>query len=76
MGFVVSVARETFVVETGEQLEQFRADILAAVRAGGALVAVGPTTEMLVTPATAVRIDTVGALQPAQDFPDFDRVYD
>jgi len=83
MPVVVHINTATFIVRGAEVIDRLRADIVAAVRAGGSLVRVGESTkapEILITPATRVRIDTIdepneagsgGAIAPP-DYPEFE----
>lgn len=62
MPVVVQINTATFIVRGAEAIERLRTDIVDAVRAGGALVTVGESErapELLITPATRVRIDTI-----------------
>ncbi|WP_291045960.1 hypothetical protein [Herbiconiux sp.] len=79
MPIVVTVNRDQFILRDPEAVSRVRAEIEAAVRAGGRLVSVGDTAagpEVLITPATHVRIDiltdSADGLHEAADFIDFD----
>lgn len=61
MPSIVVINREQFILRDAGALQRLRADILDAVRAGGAFVSVGASTDapqVLVTASTPVRIDT------------------
>ncbi len=62
MPVVVQINSATFIVRGADAIERLRSDIVTAVRAGGSLVTVGESErapQILITPATRVRIDTI-----------------
>jgi hypothetical protein len=79
MSIVLTVNREHYILHDDESIARVRDDIEAAVHAGGRMVLVADRSdgpEVLITPVTAVRIDTVDveADDPgsAPEFVDFD----
>lgn len=66
MTYLVQVHEERFRVDD-DQIAQIRADIEAAVRAGGALVSIAhdsQVTDVLVAAGSSIRIDKTGDLHP------------
>jgi hypothetical protein len=79
MPIIVTVNRDQFILRDAEAVSRVRAEIEQAVQAGGRLVCVGDTAagpEVLITPATHVRIDILSesgeGLHESTDFIDFD----
>ncbi|MBS3178686.1 MULTISPECIES: hypothetical protein [unclassified Pseudoclavibacter] len=62
MSIVLTVNREQFVLHDPESISRLHGDIRDAVQAGGSLVPIGSRSdspEVLITPATHVRIDVL-----------------
>ncbi|HWR84460.1 MAG TPA: hypothetical protein VN200_00555 [Rhodoglobus sp.] len=81
LGIVVHINRDQFILATSEAADRLRERIAAALRAGGAFVAMGDhprAPEVLITPSTPVRIEhapDIAALAEVDDgaeFVDFD----
>ena len=63
MSIVLTVNHDRFVLHDAESISRLHGDIRAALQAGGSLVPIGSrpgSPEVLITPATHVRIDVLG----------------
>ncbi|PPG42154.1 hypothetical protein [Pseudoclavibacter sp. RFBA6] len=70
MSIVLTVNHDRFVIHDAESISRLHGDIRAALRAGGSLVPIGSrpdSPEVLITPATHVRIDVLKAVRDAED---------
>ncbi len=72
MPVVLSVNNHSFLLRDDEVISRVRSDIERAARAGGAFVTVGGSErapQVLITPATPVRIDVIDEPEAADDDP-------
>jgi hypothetical protein len=74
MPLVITVNHDQFILRDPDAISRVRADLEQAVRAGGRLVALSDVPEgpeLMITPATHVRIDLLTEAHDGHDGPDF-----